>query len=131
LAGWTGKKGRRKQCVIAVLHLPAALLTGLHFHTVDIIHLNWQIAQYNHILHHSGIALHQYRFLPQGTLWWMIVGRGDFNFSSLFVLDDPLEAFLGCLQRSNGTSPSVASRLRWVRGSHSKNIWIFLLGDLA
>jgi hypothetical protein len=61
--------------------LLAALLTDLHFYTVDRASMNWQIEQYGGILGHSYAAPHQYRFLPQGTLWWMILSNGDFAFS--------------------------------------------------
>jgi len=63
--------------------LLAALLTDLHFYTVDIFHLGWQLDQYNGILNHTYQAPDQYRFLPQGTLWWMILCNGDFVFSYL------------------------------------------------
>ena len=64
--------------------LLAALLTELHFFTVDTgNHLNWQIDQYNGIFLHNYQPPDQYRFLPQGILWWMILGNGDFIFSLL------------------------------------------------
>jgi len=61
--------------------LVAASLTDLHYHTVDVFRLNWQIDQYNKILLHTDWAPDQYRFLPQGILWWMILCNGDFVFS--------------------------------------------------
>jgi hypothetical protein len=63
--------------------LLAALLTDLHFYTVDVFHMDWQIEQYNGILFHHYQAPDQYRFLPQGTLWWMILCNSDFVFSYL------------------------------------------------
>jgi len=63
--------------------LLAALLTDLHFHTVDIHKIPWQIDKYNQILLHTCTPPDQYRFLPQGTLWWMALGNGDFLFSYL------------------------------------------------
>ena len=64
--------------------LLAILLTELHFYMVDTgDHLNWQIDQYNGILGHNYQPPDQYRFLPQGTLWWMILANGDFVFSLL------------------------------------------------
>ncbi|HUA39268.1 MAG TPA: hypothetical protein VMA35_12825 [Candidatus Sulfopaludibacter sp.] len=43
--------------------------------------MNWQMQQYNNILLHRDPPPDQYRFLPQGTLWWMILGTGDFAYS--------------------------------------------------
>jgi hypothetical protein len=63
--------------------LLAALLTDMHFFTVDIVRLGWQIEQYNGILRHNYLPPDQYRFLPQGTLWWMTLCNGDFVFSYL------------------------------------------------
>ena len=64
--------------------LLAIMLTELHFYMVDTgDHLNWQIDQYNGIFAHTYQPPDQYRFLPQGTLWWMILCNGDFIFSLL------------------------------------------------
>ena len=63
--------------------LLAALLTNLHFHTVDVFSMDWQIKQYNGILLHNYQPPDQYRFLPQGTLWWMILYNSNFVFSYL------------------------------------------------
>jgi hypothetical protein len=63
--------------------LVAALLTDLHFHTVDIACMGWQIVQYGGILMHNYQPPDQYRFLSQGTLWWMTLTNGDFVFSYL------------------------------------------------
>jgi len=63
--------------------LVAALLTDIHYHTVDVVHLHWQTDQYDRVLLHTDQAPDQYRFLPQGILWWMILGNGDFIFSYL------------------------------------------------
>ncbi len=67
-----------RYCGFALL---AGLLTDFHFHTVDIAHMDWQIAQYGDILMHTCLPPDQYRFLPQGTLWWMLLTNGDFIFS--------------------------------------------------
>ncbi len=69
-----------RYCGFALL---AALLADLHFHTVDIFHMDWQIAQYGGILMHNYQPPDQYRFLSQGTLWWMTLTNGDFIFSYL------------------------------------------------
>ena len=63
--------------------LVAALLTDLHYETVDRTHLNWQISQFNAIFLHTDEAPDQYRFLPQGILWWMSLGNADFLYSYL------------------------------------------------
>jgi hypothetical protein len=63
--------------------LLAALLTDIHVHTVDAFHLDWQWEQYNGVLHHTYVAPDQYRFLSQGTLWWMFLSNGSFVFSYL------------------------------------------------
>lgn len=63
--------------------LVGALLTDIHFYSRDIFKLDWQVEQYNGILLHTYLPPDQYRFLPQGILWWMIIGNGDFIFSYL------------------------------------------------
>ena len=63
--------------------LLAALLTDFHFYTVDIHRIPWQIEKFNQIIQHTCTPPEQYRFLPQGTLWWMALGNGDFAFSYL------------------------------------------------
>jgi hypothetical protein len=45
--------------------------------------MKWQIEQYNGILLHNYQPPDQYRFLPQGVLWWMSLCTGDFVFSYL------------------------------------------------
>src|SRR5207245_5281787 len=63
--------------------LVAALLTDLHYFTVDLNHLRWQIEQYGQVLAHNCHPPDQYRFLPQGTLWWLTLCNGDFVVSYL------------------------------------------------
>ena len=63
--------------------LLAALLTDLHFYTVDFFKMDWQIEQYNGVLLHNYLPPDQYRFLPQGTLWWMLLCNSNFVFSYL------------------------------------------------
>jgi hypothetical protein len=63
--------------------LVALLLTDLHYYTVDLVHLSWQVNQFNGILLHTYGAPDQYRFLPQGLLWWLSLGNGDFVYSYL------------------------------------------------
>lgn len=63
--------------------LVAALLTDLHYFTVDVTHLRWQIEQYGQVLAHTCHPPDQYRFLPQGTLWWLVLGNGNFLLSYL------------------------------------------------
>ena len=69
-----------RYCGFALL---AALLTDLHYFTVDIStsKMHWQFQQYNDILLHRDQPPDQYRFLPQGVLWWMILSNGDFGYS--------------------------------------------------
>jgi len=63
--------------------LLAALLTDLHYFTVDIStsKMHWQFERYNNILLHRDQPPDQYRFLPQGVLWWIILCNGDFDYS--------------------------------------------------
>ena len=77
------EKGAAKVIRCCGFVLLAALLTDLHFFTVDVFNIRWQLDQYNGILNHTCQPPDQYRFLPQGTLWWMILGNGDFVFSYL------------------------------------------------
>jgi hypothetical protein len=77
------EKGAAKVIRYCGFILLAALLTDLHFFTVDVFNLRWQLDQYNGILNHTCLPPDQYRFLPQGTLWWMILCNGDFVFSYL------------------------------------------------
>lgn len=58
--------------------LVAALLTDVHYFTVDIKQMKWQIEQYGQILAHTCHPPDQYRFVPQGTLWWLNLCQGDF-----------------------------------------------------
>jgi hypothetical protein len=79
-----GERGVAKVMRYCGFVLLAVLLTELHFHVVDRgPQLIWQIDQYNGIFQHTYQPPDQYRFLPQGTLWWMILGNGDFVFSML------------------------------------------------
>lgn len=59
------------------------LLTELHFYITDIYRLKWQADQYIRILAGTYGPPHQYRFLPQGILWWLCLFSGDFLFSYL------------------------------------------------
>ena len=77
------ERGRAKVIRYCGFVLLAALLTDFHYYAVDLNCLNWQIEQYNSILQHNCQPPDQYRFLPQGTLWWMVLGNGDFLFSYL------------------------------------------------
>jgi uncharacterized membrane protein len=61
--------------------LLAFLLTDLHYYLIDIRTLDWQIEQYVNILAGQENAPHQYRFLPQGIIWWMFLLSGDFLFA--------------------------------------------------
>ena len=63
--------------------LVTALLADHHYHTVDLYHMDWQIHQFGGILMHTWPPPDQYRFLPEGTLWWMTLGNGDLVFSYL------------------------------------------------
>jgi hypothetical protein len=74
--------------------LLAAFLTFYHYFNVDLAHLAWQIEQYNGVLRHTYVAPDQYRFLPQGILWWMLLGNADFVFS--YVVYRFLFTFLLC-----------------------------------
>ena len=81
----------------------AALLTDLHYYTVDIVHIGWQIEQYKAIFAHTAQAPDQYRFLPQGVLWWMTLCNGDFGVSYLayrffftFLLCQAIYQFARC-----------------------------------
>lgn len=58
--------------------LVAALLTDVHYFTVDIKQMKWQIEQYGQVLAHTCHPPDQYRFVPQGTLWWLNLCQGDF-----------------------------------------------------
>jgi hypothetical protein len=75
--------GRVKTIRYCGFALLAAFLTDLHFHTVDLFYMDWQIDQFGGILTHTYQPPDQYRFLPHGTLWWMALGNGDFKFSYL------------------------------------------------
>ena len=85
MTGWLdGERGAAKVMRCCGFVLLATLLTELHFHMVDnSFQLNWQIDQYNGIFLHNYPPPDQYRFLPQGMLWWMILCNGDFIFSYL------------------------------------------------
>ena len=61
--------------------LLSVLLTDIHYDMVDRFHMNWQVAQFNDILTHTALPPYQYRFLSQGTLWWMTLLTGDFQFA--------------------------------------------------
>jgi hypothetical protein len=74
--------------------LLALVLTDLHWQTVDTmpvvnkpgqlnmpLKFNWQMTQYINILEGKEIPPHQYRFLPQGILWWIFLLGGSFRFA--------------------------------------------------
>ncbi|MDR3457402.1 MAG: hypothetical protein P4N60_08150 [Verrucomicrobiae bacterium] len=61
--------------------LLAGLLTDIHYDMVDRFYVHWQINQFNDIFTHTCLPPDQYRFLSQGTLWWMTLITGDFQFS--------------------------------------------------
>jgi hypothetical protein len=63
--------------------LLAALLTDLHYYIIDAFYTGWQLEQYSGVLLHQCPPPDQYRFLPHGTLWWLMLGSGNFVFSSL------------------------------------------------
>lgn len=65
----------------AGLLLLSFFLTDLHYCTVDSRRLQWQASQYVNILAGQEGIPHQYRFLPQGILWWMVLFSGDFLFA--------------------------------------------------
>lgn len=86
LTGWLdGERGAVKVMRLGGFVLIAALLTDVHYYTRDIYPevLSWQMDQFNKILLHTDPPPDQYRFLPQGILWWMVLGNGDFLFSYL------------------------------------------------
>ena len=60
----------------------AFLLTDIHYYTVDWSpqRFAWQADQYVKILAGQYTPRHQYRFLPQGALWWFVAITGDFTF---------------------------------------------------
>jgi len=77
------ERGKAKAVRTAGFVLVAALLTDLHYYTCDVFRFNWQIEQYNGIFAHTYQAPDQYRFIPQGILWWMMLCNGDIGFSYL------------------------------------------------
>jgi hypothetical protein len=84
LTGWLDQeRGAAKAVRFCGFVLVAALLTDVHFYTRDVFQLPWQLDQFNAILLHTCQPPDQYRFLPQGILWWMVAGNGDFFFSYL------------------------------------------------
>lgn len=56
-------------------------LTYLHYYIIDFVTLDWQVSQYVNILAGQESVPHQYRFLPQGILWWIVLFSGDFLFA--------------------------------------------------
>jgi hypothetical protein len=78
-----GERGPAKLARFCGFVLIAALLTDLHYFTRDVVTLSWQADQFNTILRHTCWPPDQYRFLPQGILWWMAAGNADFLFSYL------------------------------------------------
>jgi hypothetical protein len=90
-----GEKGRAKLVRYAGFALLAGLLTDLHYDRVDNSSIVWQLEQFLGILKHTYAAPDQYRFLSQGTLWWMTLTNGDFVFS--YVLFRFFFTFLLCL----------------------------------
>jgi hypothetical protein len=83
VAQWDSDKGPAKIARYVGFALLAAVLTDVHYFTVDNGHMRWQIEQYGQILAHNCHPPDQYRFLPQGTLWWLTLGNGDFVASCL------------------------------------------------
>ncbi len=82
--GWLdAERGAAKWVRLCGFVLLAALLTDVHYYTRDVFTLQWQMDQYNSTLLHTNQPPDQYRFLPQGILWWMILSNGDFVFSYL------------------------------------------------
>jgi hypothetical protein len=63
--------------------LLAGLLTDLHYFMVDMDpdKFQWQTDQWVGIFQHTYLPPDQYRFLSQGTLWWMTLTNSDFDFS--------------------------------------------------
>jgi hypothetical protein len=83
--------------------LLAGLLTDQHYRAVDVFHLDWQFRQYFDVIGHISPPPDQYRFLPQGTLWWMTLTNGDLLFSYLtyrffftFLLCHAIYCFARC-----------------------------------
>jgi hypothetical protein len=76
-----GEGKRTKLVRYAGFALLAGLLTDLHYDRVDANDMPWQLQQYIGILNHNYFPPDQYRFLSQGTLWWMVLTNGDFVFS--------------------------------------------------
>jgi hypothetical protein len=77
------EQGPAKAVRVCGFVLLAALLTDIHYYTVDILRLQWQVDQFNGVLLHTYQPPDQYRFLAQGTLWWMLLSNGNFLFSYL------------------------------------------------
>jgi len=66
-----------RYCGFALLSL---LLTDIHYDQVDRFHMNWQLDQFNSTFLHTSLPPYTYRFLAEGTLWWMTLVTGDFQF---------------------------------------------------
>jgi hypothetical protein len=76
-----GQRSREKLIRYAGFALLAGLLTDLHYDRTDRLNLGWQLEQYAGVLLHNCPPPDQYRFLTQGTLWWMLLTNADFVFS--------------------------------------------------
>jgi hypothetical protein len=92
-----------KLVLYAGLLLLALVLTDMHWHMVDMAYqectttpkLAWQIDQYANIIAGKEGPPHQYRFLPQGIVWWLFLGSGDFCFA--YVVYRAFFTFAFCL----------------------------------
>jgi hypothetical protein len=89
------ERGAGKRIRYIGFALLAALLTDMHYYNVDTFRIGWQVEQYDGIFAHTYPAPDQYRFLPQGILWWMMLCNGDFGFS--YLVYRFLFTFLVCL----------------------------------
>jgi hypothetical protein len=90
-----GRWSRAKLLRYAGFCLLAGLLTDLHYDRTDQLHLSWQFQQYGAILMHTCQPPDQYRFLSQGSLWWMLLTNSDFIFS--YVMFRFFFTFVLCL----------------------------------
>jgi len=75
--------------------LLAGLVTDIHYDMVDYFHFAWQLQQFQDIFAHTCLPPDQYRFLSQGTLWWMTLIEGNFVWA--YVLFRFFFTFLLCL----------------------------------
>jgi hypothetical protein len=78
-----------KLAIYGGLVVLALVLTDLHWNITDMAPQDtgdlsrgaWQVEQYIKIITGHECAPHQYRFLPQGILWWIFAAAGDFQFA--------------------------------------------------